>query len=191
MQANVLSFRPQPRERSLASRVVLGASLLVMVIGSAYVSVPLPVGPVPMTLQSLAVLMAGVWGGPRLGAAVCTTYLAFGAAGLPVFAGGGAAPGLALLARPTAGYLLAFPFASAVAGSLAAALPSRLLAAALGMAAGHVVIFAGGLAYLWAFVPLDRAIAIGLAPFVAGTLVKVALGAALALPGRAHAKAGQ
>lgn len=191
MRATVLPPPPQAFPRGPASQVVLGGALLALVIGSAYASVPSPFGPVPMTLQSLAVLMAGIWGGPRLGATVCTTYLAMGAAGLPVFAGGTAAPGLALLARPTAGYLLAFPVAAAAAGAIAAALRSRLLAAALGMAAGHVVILAGGVAYLWAFVPLDRAVAAGLTPFVAGTLVKVALGTALAGVGRTPGRAGR
>ena len=178
----------QTPARSSASQVVRGFALLAMVIGSAYASIPLPFGPVPMTLQSLAVLLAGLWGDPRLGAAVCAAYLGLGAAGLPVFAGSAVAPGLALLARPTAGYLLAFPAAAAIAGVVATALPRRLIASATAMMAGHVVIFLGGLAYLCAFMPPDRAVAVGLAPFVAGTAVKVALGTALALLGRPSAR---
>lgn len=188
MTMNVLVTGWQTPARSPASQVVLGAALLAMVVGSAYASVPLPFGPVPMTLQSLAVLLAGFWGGPRLGAAVCAAYLGLGAAGLPVFAGGTAAPGLALLAHPAAGYLLAFPAAAAVAGVLATALPQRLIAAATAMVAGHVVIFLGGLSYLCAFMPPGRAVAVGLAPFAAGTAVKVALGTALALLGHSSAR---
>ena len=164
----------------------LGAALLAMVIGSSYVSVPLPFGPVPMTMQSLAVLLTGVWGGPRLGAAVCLSYLAIGSAGFPVFAGGTAAPGLALLSRPTAGYLLAFPLAAAVAGVCAGCLPGRLLGAIVAMAFGHFMILAGGIAWLTLFMPMAQAVALGLMPFLAGSAVKVALGVALSMLGHSR-----
>jgi len=77
----------------------------------------IPIGVVPITLQTLAVVLAGLVLGPRRGFLATLLYLAVGFAGLPVFAGGAA--GLGVLAKPSVGYLLAFPFGAALAGYLA------------------------------------------------------------------------
>jgi biotin transport system substrate-specific component len=90
---------------------VLGALLLTV---AAYIKVPF--WPVPLTMQTFVVLVVGAAYGARLGAATVTLYLAEGAAGLPVFAGGG---GLAYMAGPTGGYLVGFLAAAAVIGWLA------------------------------------------------------------------------
>ncbi len=166
---------------SLRLHAVAAIALLALVIASAYASIPLPGSPVPMTLQSLAVLMAGIWGGARLGAAVLTTYLVLGLFGLPVFAGGSAAPGWAFLLRPTAGFLIAFIPAAFVAGWCMQRVERRWLGALAALLAGHAIIFAGGAAWLATFIGLERAIAAGVLPFIPGTAVKVALGIALAL----------
>lgn len=79
-------------------------------------AIPTPFG-VPLTLQTFAVLLAGLVLGPREGAAAAGTYVLAGVAGLPVLAGGVGGP--AVLVGPSAGYLLAFPLAAAVAGLLA------------------------------------------------------------------------
>lgn len=79
----------------------------------------IPVGPVPVTLQTLAVVLAGLVLGPWRGFLATVLYIVVGFAGLPVFAGGAA--GLAVLAKPSVGYLLAFPFGAALAGALAQA----------------------------------------------------------------------
>lgn len=163
--------------------VAATVALVAMIVASAYVSVPLPVGPVPMTMQSLAVLLAGVWAGPRIGAAACVAYLGLGLAGLPVFAGGAVAPGLAVLAKPSFGYLLGFIGGAWIAGLVFQRFASRTLGALAAFSLGHVVIFAGGLAYLTAFMPVSQAIAVGLLPFVAGTVVKTLLGVALVVAG--------
>lgn len=77
----------------------------------------IPIGPVPITLQTLAVVLAGLVLGPWRGFLANVLYLVVGFAGLPVFAGGAA--GLAVLAQPSVGYLLAFPFGALVAGAVA------------------------------------------------------------------------
>ncbi len=77
----------------------------------------IPIGVVPITLQTLAVVLTGLVLGPRLGFLATLLYLAVGFAGLPVFAGGGA--GIAVLGKPSVGYLLAFPLGALVAGYLA------------------------------------------------------------------------
>ncbi len=85
---------------------------------AAFSVVPgVPVGPVPITLQTLAVILSGLVLGPWRGFAATSLYLLVGFAGLPVFAGG--TGGLGVLAKPSIGYLLSFPIAALVAGALA------------------------------------------------------------------------
>ena len=105
---------------SLVSKalLVLGGSALIAV--AAQVQVPMI--PVPMTLQTLAVLLVGLSLGARMGAATLIAYLAEGAAGLPVFAGG--ANGVAL-AGPTAGFLFGFVGMAWIAGLAASVVSSR------------------------------------------------------------------
>jgi len=155
--------------------IALGTALMTL---SAKVNLPLPY--VPMTLQTLVVLMIGAAYGWRLGSATMIAYLAEGAMGLPVFAGpvGGIAP----LIGPTAGYLYGFVGAAFITGWLAERGWDRsvvLLFAA--MAVGHVLILAAGFVWLAYGLGLGAAKAwqFGIAPFIAGSLVKNALGAAL------------
>src|SRR5262245_34514695 len=86
---------------------------------ASQVSIPLPGTPVPLTLQPMLVILAGMWLGPRAGAASMALFLAAGAVGAPVFSPGGA-PGLARFLGPTGGYLLAYPAAAWLAGTLTA-----------------------------------------------------------------------
>lgn len=158
-----------PRQRALVGVL---AFALATTFG-AQVAVPLPGTPVPITLQTLFVVLGGVVLGPTLGAASATTYLLVGAAGAPVFSNGGA--GLAWLFGPTGGYLLAAPAAAAVAGWVAGASRAtpRML---LGLALGVATMYAGGVAWLGVVTgrPLVEVLAIGVAPFLIGDAVKVA-----------------
>jgi biotin transport system substrate-specific component len=108
----------------------------------------IPHQPVPFTLQTMVVLLAGAFLGPRNGALSQLLYLGAGALGLPVFAGG--APGFMHLVGPTGGYLLAFPAAAAVAGYLVT-LRRSLPWTVLSMFAGLLVIFTSGTLHLYAF----------------------------------------
>src|SRR6266581_9191629 len=111
---------------------------------------------------------------------VRTLSLAEGALGLPVFAAGAA--GLAQIAGPSGGYLIAFPFAAALTGSLAERGWDRRFATMLAaMLLGSAVIFSLGLIQLSRFMPGSQLLAAGLLPFVPGDLIKVTL-AALAFP---------
>jgi biotin transport system substrate-specific component len=152
---------------------VLGSLLLAV---SAKIQVPF--WPVPMTMQTLAVLVLGMAYGRRLGAATVLLYIAEGAMGLPVFAGPVAGP--AYLAGPTGGFLIGFVAAAYVAGWLAERgwdrSPARAFAT---MAVGHAVLFGFGVAWLATLIGPERAIATGLTPFWAATLLKAALGAAV------------
>lgn len=110
----------------------------------AYVEVPHH--PVPFTLQTLFVLLAGAFLGPRNGAISMVTYLVVGALGAPVFSSGGF--GVAKLIGPTGGYLLAFPAAAAIVGLMVHRRLS-LIRASIGMALGLLVIFTFGTIQLY------------------------------------------
>jgi biotin transport system substrate-specific component len=160
------------------SLLVVGASLATAL--AARVAIPLPWTPVPVTGQTFAVLLTGMVLGSRRGFLALALYLAEGAAGLPVFAGGAAGP--AALLGPTAGYLIAFPAAAALTGWLAERGWDRhRLPTLAAMLIGSGVIFAGGLGWLAQFVPPARLLSTGLIPFIPGDVVKAAL-AALVFP---------
>lgn len=155
---------------------VVGGTALIAV--AAQVAVPLPLTPVPWTLQPLAVLVVGGLLGPGLGAASATTYLVIGALGLPVFAPGGA-PGIARFLGPTGGYLLAYPLAAYLMGRVSAG-GTRLGGAIGGAALGMALIHLGGVAKLalghgdWSW-----AARIGSLPFLLGDGAKILLAALL------------
>ena len=147
---------------------------------AAQLEIRLPWTPVPISGQTFAVLLSGVVLGSRRAFLAQMLYLLEGACGLPFFSGGAA--GALVLAGPTGGYLVAFPFAALVTGALAErAWDRRPVTMFLAMLLGSTVIFAVGLAQLSRFVPADRLVASGLAPFVVGDVLKSAL-AALAFP---------
>jgi len=159
--------------------LVLGGSWLIAL--SARIAVPLPWSPVPVTGQTLAVLLVAALLGSRRGALAVLATIAQGVAGLPVFAGGGAGP--AWLLGPTGGYLLGFVLAAALVGHLAERGWDRHMAgAALAMVVGNVVIYLTGMAWLTQFVgSLEKAWAAGVLPFLVGDLFKIVL-AMLLLP---------
>lgn len=116
-------------------------ALLFAALTAAGAQIEIPNSPVPFTLQTFFVLLAGAVLGPRVGALSMLAYLAAGALGMPVFSSFGF--GLARLLGPTGGYLLAFPVAAFTVGALAGARPSfpRLL---LSMGAALLVVFTCG-----------------------------------------------
>lgn len=167
--------RPQSRTVRLVGAVGFAAALAL----ASQVAIPLGFTPVPLTLAPLVVLLAGLWLGPMAGAASMALYLAAGAAGLPVFAPGGL-PGAARLLGPTGGYLLAYPLAAWVVGTLAR--DARGFAARLAAAAtGVLVIYAGGLAQLVILTgSLQQAAVWGVLPFAALDAAKAVVAALLA-----------
>src|SRR5206468_12187196 len=105
-----------PRGGALSNTLLVVSASLVTAL-AAQVVIPVPWSPVPITGQTFAVLLSGAVLGARRAAVAQALYLAEGALGLPVFAAGGA--GAATFAGPTAGYLVAFPLAAALTGTLA------------------------------------------------------------------------
>lgn len=164
------------RLASTISAAALVNPLAMALLGSALLAasaqVSLPFWPVPATLQSMVVLLLGAWGGPQLGVAAVLAYLAEGALGLPVFAGG---QGIAAFTGPTAGYLLGFLPAAWLAGQAR----GGLLRQAAMLLVAHLVLFAPGVAWLAGFVGPARAVEAGFLLFLPATLVKTTLALAL------------
>jgi biotin transport system substrate-specific component len=159
--------------------VPVGLGAMVVAI-AAQVVVPVPFSPVPMTLQPLAVLAVGGLLGPAAAVSALVLYIALGALGLPVFAGGGS--GALHLIGPTGGYLLAFPVAAGVTGAQVARAPQSVLRILLACAIGMVIIHVGGVAHL-ALLGGDARLAfrVGFLPFLTGDLLKVGLAALIIL----------
>lgn len=133
-----------------------------------------PMVPVPMTMQTFAILLAGAVLGPWRGAASVLLYLAAAAAGLPILSDG--ASGLAPFSGPTAGYLFAFPIAAALVGAMFTrdALRGPLRKTGL-MIAAHILILAIGAGWLATSIGLTDALAHGVTPFLIGMVVKSVL----------------
>lgn len=179
----VLSERILPRSRSTwlaeAVLIVFGALFI-----AALAQVRIPLQPVPITGQTLAVLLVGMALGSRRGPLAVLTYLGMGAAGLPFFTGGQS--GLAYMAGATGGYLVGFIAAAYVVGWLAERGWDRTLAKTLAaMVIGNAVIYLFGVSWLativGGFAGSSGALALGVYPFLLGDALK-ALAAALLLP---------
>jgi len=172
--ADLVAAGSRAREVAL---VVAGAGLVGI---CAQVSVPLPFTPVPLTLQTFAVLLAGAALGWQRAVPSMLLYLVAGAAGVPWFAAGSSGT-----AAPSFGYIVGFVLAAAVVGRLAGSgadrTPVRTFAL---MVLGSALIYLVGVP--WLAVALDvgaaEAVALGLTPFLAGDAVKALLAAGL-LPG--------
>lgn len=174
------------RRAELARNVALAVAGSLLLVLAAKIKVPF--WPVPMTLQTLAVLGLGAAYGSRLGAATVALYLAYGLAGLPVFTNTPpAAAGMTYLVGPTGGFLLGFVAAAYVAG-WAAERGASVLRLIAGMVAAEALIL--GLGFVWlafgaqmtggaAGVGFAKAFQFGVQPFLLGDLLKLALATSL------------
>ncbi len=162
------------------ARTAIGViAFAVATVFGAQIAVPVPFTPVPITLQTLFVILAGVVLGPRAGAASMALYVGAGALGAPVFSNGGA--GFAWLLGPTGGYLLSYP-ASAFAAGWIAGRRGAMLRVIAGLTTGVLIQYAGGLAQLAALTgePLGVVLAMGAIPFLFGDAVKIVTAAWIA-----------
>jgi biotin transport system substrate-specific component len=181
--AKILTVLNPAEDRSLywAKQValVVGASLFVALC--ARITVPLPLTPVPLTLQNFGVLLVGLVLGSRRGFAALALYVAEGAAGLPVFNPTGFG-GVAQLLGPTGGFLMAYPLVAFVAGLVMERGRKTFTRAAVGGLLAEIVLFTGGLTWL-AFQTgsITRAVQWGLYWFVFAEIIKVMLAAGAAV----------
>jgi biotin transport system substrate-specific component len=158
--------------------IVVGASLIVALC--ARVTVPLPFTPVPLTLQNFGVLLVGLLLGSRRGFAALALYLVEGASGLPVFNPAGPG-GIAQILGPTGGFLMAYPLVAFVAGWIYEHSSRRFTWAAIAGFAAELVLFAGGLSWLYALThSMSMAIKLGLYWFVFAEIIKILMAAAVA-----------
>ena len=134
--------RPAERSGDLALVAVFAALVCALALTPG---IPIGVLAIPITLQTLGIMLCGALLGPWRGAAAAALYLVVGFAGVPVFAGGAA--GLGVLAGPSAGFLLSYPFAAFVMGLIARA-GVRRGRSVLGLVAGTLL---GGIGVVYAF----------------------------------------
>jgi biotin transport system substrate-specific component len=155
--------------------LVVGSAVFVGI--TAQVAIPLPVTPVPITLQTFAVLLSGAALGPMRAAAGMLLYLGVGAAGVPWFSAQNSG-----WAFPTFGYIIGFVLAATLVGALARRGLDRSVPGTIGlMALGNLVIYAVGVPYLAVALgrPLVEAIGLGMTPFLIGDGLKILLAAGL------------
>ena len=149
--------------------VLAGVALI-----TASAKTTVPFWPVPMTLQTMAIMAIALATGSRMAVATMLTYLAAGAVGLPVFAG---TPergiGVAYMMGPTGGYLAGYLVAAGLVGALARG--RGAFGRFVVMMGGMVPVYLLGLAGLSAFVPSEKVLALGFTPFILGDTIKIAL----------------
>lgn len=188
MFCNLRSNRGTPENRMMQSQAMAASgSLRPMVYASlfagltaigAYISVP--IGPVPIVLQNLFVFLAGLLLGRRWGCASLAVYLLAGASGLPVFAGG--TGGIVRFAGPTGGFLLGYLPVVFLVGWMTERRPQSLLRDVAAMVCGTALLYACGVPWLMmvAGLPLSKALAVGLLPFLVGDALKIGAAALIA-----------
>jgi biotin transport system substrate-specific component len=179
--APTISSRLFPRTASWLRDLILIILGTLLVAGLAQVKIPLPFTPVPLTGQTFAVLLIGAALGSKRALGSMVLYLALGALGLPVFAGG--ASGVAYLSGATLGYLVGFVIAAYVIGLLAErGLERSVRTSLIPFLVGTMIIYFFGVAWLsFMLGSLSKAVAAGLLPFLIGDAIKL-IAAALALP---------
>ncbi len=165
-------------------RLATASLMAALTAVSAYVA--LPIGPVPITMQTCFALLSGALLGSRWGPGSQIVYVCLGLAGMPVFAGGTGGPGAVL--SPTFGYVAGFVLAAFLTGKyLEHFTRSRIPHLAFGLLIGQLAIWGCGLVYLYAYFNLyagvetswSAALALGLLPFIPFDLVKLALAASV------------
>jgi len=182
LHPNVITAVALPRRAVNTAVLMLGFALVTAL--AAQVRIPVPGTPIALTGQTFAVLLGGAALGSRIGAGSMLLYVSLGAIGLPFFAGGES--GWTYATGASFGYLAGFVVAAWVIGRLAEQRRDRAAVTAIpAFVAGSAVIYALGVAWMWATVDaiptLGAALGAGLYPFVAGDLVK-AVAAGLLLP---------
>ena len=175
------------RERTSLRGMVYASMFGALTAVGAYIVVPLP--PVPISLQTLFVNLAGALLGGYLGALSQVVYILLGVIGLPVFAGGKA--GLGVLFGPTGGYLFGFVLAAFVVGKLIAVQKNpRLFWVVFSMLVGMVIIYVLGIIQLTfaARLSIQKAMVVGALPFIPGDIVKIVLASLIYLKARDKVK---
>lgn len=176
---HTIAVEDRDLEGARNAAVIVGASLFVALC--AHITVPLmPLTPVPLTMQNLGVLLVGLLLGSRRGFAAMMLYLLEGMAGMPVFNPTGPG-GIAQMFGPTGGFLLVYPLVALTAGYFFERGARSFARATLGAVAGEILLFAGGMAWLYALThSLGKAAYLGLYWFIGAEVIKVLFAAGIA-----------
>jgi biotin transport system substrate-specific component len=160
--------------------IVIASLMAALIAVGAYLQIPLPLGPVPLVLQNLFVLLAGLLLGARWGLASVGIYLLVGAIGLPVFVGGKG--GLAHFLGPTGGYLLGFAACALVSGYLAGGLRNHTTKDVFAVILGSLMVYLCGVPWLKLVTAMswEKAVLVGMVPFLPGDALKAAAAVLLA-----------
>ncbi len=163
-------------------RMMVFASLFAALTATgAYIMIPVPLSPVPITLHVFFVLLAGSMLGSKWGSMSMIVYILLGIVGLPVFAGGSS--GIGVLLGPTGGYIFGFILAAYMIGKLSRktgnGANSSFFINALNMSAGVLVIYSCGAFRLMMMADLDlgKTFALGVIPFLPGDIIKTSVAA--------------
>ncbi|OGR31585.1 MAG: BioY family transporter, partial [Desulfobacula sp. RIFOXYB2_FULL_45_6] len=153
-------------------KMTVYSSLFVAFIAvGAFISIP--IGPVPIVLQNMFVLLAALILGPVWGLGCVAVYLVIGLAGLPVFAGG--TSGIGKLFGPTGGYLLGYLPCVFITASISKGLGKKMPADIIAMIIGSLIVYAAGVPWLKAVTSMsfEKALAVGMYPFLIGDVLKI------------------
>lgn len=153
-------------------KTVYCALFTALIIIGAYISIPLPVGPVPVVLADFFVMLAGLFMGAKSGFLIVLLYLFLGAIGMPVFSSGGA--GLAFLMGPTGGFLLGY-FPLVVIIGITTPPQGSFIRTLVGVVIGNIFLYTFGIIWLRNSLNMSWAISVtaGLVPFLPGTVIKI------------------
>ena len=172
---DIIIPRIENKTLALAKDIVLVLSFVI--VTGVCAKLKIEIGVVPITMQTLAVLLSGALLGSKRGALSQLTYLLMGLAGLPWFARGG---GMAYIFSPTFGYIIGFVLAAYIVGWFCErGFDRRAKTAVLALLIGNIVLYFPGLLWLARFLGLKRVLAVGFYPFVIGDLLKILLAGAV------------
>ncbi len=168
--------RPDPSHQ-LKMTVITSLFVAFIAIGAV---IAIPVGPVPIVLQNMFVLLAALILGPVWGLACVGVYLLIGLVGLPVFAGG--TSGIGKLFGPTGGYLLGYLPCVFVTAVISRGLGKSILSDIIAMTAGSLVVYGAGVPWLMVVTAmgLKKAVLVGMVPFLIGDVLKIIAAAFIA-----------
>lgn len=158
--------------------MVYSSVCIALIIAGAYIAIP--IGPVPIVLQNMFVLLAGVILGPLWGLACVGVYLLMGLLGLPVFAGG--LSGIGRIFGPTGGYLVGYLPAVFVCGFISSRLKNSFSGNLIGLLTGSLVVYAVGIPWLKIAYALtwQKTLAAGMYPFLVADALKMLAAAMIA-----------
>ena len=168
----------QPKSLNLRMSVYCALFTALIIIG-AYISIPIPIGPVPIALADFFVMLTGLFMGGKYGLLTVILYLGLGTIGLPVFSSGGS--GFAFLFGPTGGFLFGYLLLVATIGFITEKVKSSFTTDLLALLFGNMLLFAMGITWLKVTLNMtwSAAIVAGLIPFIPGTVIKIIVALAI------------